>query len=532
MLGLVLIVVGTLGAARIIESKIPMYLQSAVAEKSKGMYQIRFRKIDLSLVKGRCIAENVHLIPDTGNQSKLKERNLTSLFEIRVKKIEMSGLRLLKLLWNEEVHLSKIRVNQPLITRFNFLYTATEKKSIRQQLQAINKRICIDEIMIAGIQYRSVNMYTKRSTWLGNLNFYARKVAFGVSVKQQPHEAFQLAEELRLFGRKITCITNNGLYRLQLAGLDISTKTNRINIDSLYVIPKYTQVQWSRQLKYKRDRYNMFFPQIKAVGVDFYKWLAHGRLRADSLIVNQAVLHVYADKGMMEKTTIATNNFPSLAFQRLTVPLTIKSVFIGNTDIYYKERNPKSGRAGLVFFRGLNGHLLNVSNDRQQLKQDPWIKGQFSTLFLGKPKLTLALDFNMKDTSGAFRYKGTLEGAPASFYNQLLEPISLARAERGYINKVQFNISANRYGAHVETQMTYNTLKVAVLSAESGKLEKKGFLSLFVNWLAIKGDNPPKKGGERIARHYYKHAQEKPFFNLMWKALYSGLKVNLGLPDI
>lgn len=531
---LLVFLISALIAEQIIEDKLPKRLQSAISKESEGLYQIHFGYTKVNLWRGQFIAKNIHLIPDTARNGRLKKGGQTTLFELKAKYISIAGFKLLKLLWHKEINASDVIVSQPIIIQYK-ISSKTEKngKNIRQQLRAIKNKIVIKKITLSGIQYRTIDMQSKKETWLKNINFHASNIKLGQWAKQQDSTRLGLVESFRFYGKKVIYLSNDELYKLQLARLDISTEKNTLGIDSFSVVPKYTEKQWSKTLKYKRDRYDMFFPKIEASGLDLKRWLNEGCLKMDSLVVNQAIIRVYADKGMREKKTMASNNFPSLAFQRLKVPITINNIYIRNTDVYYKELNPKSGRAGLVFFNNLNAHLQHVSNDSLQLKQNPWIKGSFSTFFLGKPKLTLNVDFNMLDTLGAFHYKGVLDGAPASFYNQLLEPITLARAEKGYVNSVRFNITANRYGANVETEMLYNDLKVAVLDASSGKLEKKGFLSLFINWLAIEANNPSKDGKPpRIARHYYKHPQEKTFFNLMWKALYSGLKVNLGLPEI
>ncbi|MEH6304115.1 hypothetical protein RYH73_00610 [Olivibacter sp. CPCC 100613] len=533
-IALLIFLLAILTAKKIVESKLPGSLQSAIRDQSGGLYQIRFGEVKLDLWKGAFIAESVHLVPDTANRKKLKEQGLTTLFEVKAKRIAIGGFQLLKFFWRDELHVSNIVINQPAVIQYTFASVRKKKdKGLRQELQEIKNQIAIKEITLSEIQYRIVDMQTKKSAWLKNINFHASEIQFGQKAKRQDATNVNWIGSFHFYGNNVVYLSGDELYRLRMAHLDISSERNKLLIDSFSIVPNYTEEQWSKTLLYKKDRYAMVFPRIEAFRMGFAEWLNKGYLQADSLIIDRATIQVYADKGMREKTTQASDNFPSLAFQRLGVPLTIKEIFIRNTDVYYKERNPKSGRAGLVFFKQLNARLQHVSNDSLQLQHDPWVKGHFSTFFLGKPKLTLDLDFNVLDTTGAFRYKGTLEGAPANFYNQLLEPVTLARAEDGYVRSVRFSITANRYGAKVETEMLYNDLKVAMLDASSGELQKKGFLSLFVNWLAIKADNPSKKGElPRIAHLYYKHPPEKTFFNLMWKALYTGLKVNLGLPEI
>jgi len=530
---LVLLIVGIAIAGWILERRFPKILTTAVYEKSNGVYRLVFNDLQMDLWRGGLTLEQVHLSPDSSAYHR-QEAKPTKLYDVSLKTIRISGLNIWTLIFSKKVHVQTIEVDQPTILQVNMEAKQPKKDKInwKQQLQQWLPNGKINRFLVKNLQFKAADNLHDASPngWLSRINMDIKQIAIHDTAHRDATTCW-FAKDIRVYGNNIRYISTDGVYQFRLAKMDISTKQQRLTIDSLRVIPTYTETQWSKTLPYKRDRYDMLYPKIEASLIAFKKLETQGRLLLDTLSIIHPVLHIYADKGMPEHTTIASNNFPSLAFQRLALPITVKQINLKHVDIYYKERNPKSGKAGTVIFRQLMGTLKQVSNDTVELKKSPWINCHFSTLFLGQPRLTVDLNFNMLDTAGGFNYQGSLSGAPASLFNQILEPLTLARAEQGYINQIRFDVKANRYGARVKTVMLYRDFKLALLDAESGKLAKKGILSLFINWVAIKRNNPDKVGDPpRMAAHWYAHDQERTFFNLMWKAVYSGLKVNLGLP--
>jgi len=518
-------------AGFVLQYKLPKLLKAAVEKNTEGLYKLTFDNPRVSILRGRLALSNAHLQPDTLVYGKLVNPP-ASLFDLRLKEMDCTGFGIVKFLLTKKIKITNIQLIEPAVIR-RIMFDKKEKKK-GNWLESLPRGLQngkVGHFSVKALRFKTErNKHVNKGGWLENINLDVNNLWLNKKTREDTSYCW-FAKNIRLSGDDVRYTSDDGLYEFRMARLNTSTAEKMLHIDSLLILPKYTEAAWSKSLPYKRDRYDMVYPEIKVKGIGFKQLEQEGRLPVDLLEINKALIRIYADKGMPEHTTIAANNFPSLAFQRLKLPITVKHINLNNADLYYKERNPKSGKAGTVAFKKLNGQLTNVSNDTIQLRQQAWVNCHFTTYFLGKPKLTLDLSFNMRDTTGAFNYKGALTGAPASVYNQILEPLTLARAEKGYIHAIRFAVKANRFGASVKTEMLYNDFKLALLDANSGELQKKGFLSLFINWLAIKSDNPSKKDeAPRIAQHYYEHSQEKTFFNLMWKAVYSGLKVNLGLP--
>ena len=147
--------------------------------------------------------------------------------------------------------------------------------------------------------------------------------------------------------------------------------------------------------------------------------------------------------------------------------------------------------------------------------------------------MNVSINFLLPDNDGAFNYSGTLGGSDARLFNELLEPLALAKVESGRIEKLSFSVKANRFGSTADVQMLYTDLSVNLLKKDGSVLKKRGFLSFLANTFVVKNSNPRKKGEAPLrANVRYEHAQDRSFFNLMWKSIFTGIKDNLGIPDL
>src|SRR5690606_23024012 len=190
-------------------------------------------------------------------------------------------------------------------------------------------------------------------------------------------------------------------------------------------------------------------------------------------------------------------------------------------------------KPGTVFFTQLYGSRHNISNDSTQWKVDPWGESTFKKNFMGKVPSYVSINFLLPDQDGAFNYSRTLELSHALLFNELLEPLALARVESGKIQKLTFSVKANRFGSTANVQMLYSDLKVNLLKKDGSVLKKKGLLSFLANTFVVKNSNPRKAGEAPLrADVKHEHPQDRSFFNLMWKSIFTGIKDNLGIPDL
>jgi hypothetical protein len=136
----------------------------------------------------------------------------------------------------------------------------------------------------------------------------------------------------------------------------------------------------------------------------------------------------------------------------------------------------------------------------------------------------------LNDRNGRFTFSGSMEGFEANKLNVLMEPMGLAKIEKGQVNKVDFDFNGHNYGADGKLTLLYDDLKITLLKKDSSedKFKKKKLASFIAN-IIVKNSNPQGKKPVRVADVHYQRDTNRSFFNLMWKSIYTGVKQTAGM---
>jgi hypothetical protein len=206
------------------------------------------------------------------------------------------------------------------------------------------------------------------------------------------------------------------------------------------------------------------------------------------------------------------------------------TVMIENMNINYTEFNPHTNLKGTIIFKDLNGRIFNVTNDSIALSKNRFANAYLQTYLMGKGKLDIQIGFNLADPLGAFTYKGSLGAMQTGVINALTKPLAMVMTSSGKINSLNFDMRGNLNGAGGTIALRYEDLNVVLMKQdERENFKKMGLISLFANALLLERANPSKDKPLRISKPYYARPKDASFFNLMWKAIFAGLKESVGI---
>jgi len=523
----------------ILQNKLPEMLKSRVYSSSDSLYRIEFADMDVSLLVGSVQLEQVHLIPDTAVFSAIEAQDApANLIDLKSASVRISGVNVLKLIFSKRLNASSLTIDQPDIVLMNMLDTVrvdtAEKKALYARLPEFLKEAQLGVVRVSDLSYveqKKADTTQRKGQWNG-LTFAFERVALD-SLSPQDSNSFWFCQDIRMDSRNVRFASADGMYEFSMGAIRASVRSGDFSVIDFKVIPQYPEIEFSRRLGKQGDRYNFVFAKIGASGINFKALETTGKLDVSGITLEDAELRIFNNKSLPPGGGIVTRNFPHLALQRLDLPVVVDTLSLKNLAVYYKELNPDSGKPGTVFFTQLYGSLHNISNDSTQWKVDPWGKSTFKTNFMGKVPLDVSINFLLPDQDGAFNYSGTLGASDARLFNELLEPLALARVESGKMQKLTFSVKANRFGSTANVQMLYSDLKVNLLKKDGSVLKKKGLLSFLANTFVVKNSNPRKAGEAPLrADVKHEHPQDRSFFNLMWKSIFTGIKDNLGIPDL
>ncbi len=328
-------------------------------------------------------------------------------------------------------------------------------------------------------------------------------------------------------------VTADKMYTIKVDTVRGVVSNKTMLIKGLVLIPMYPDLTFSRKYATQKDRYDLAFKEINFKGVDFIRLHSDGELHAKSVSIGPAKVAIFMNRALPPPSFDKARNYPHNALKRLPIPTLIDTLRLNKIDIAYTEFNPKTSERGTLKLDNLSGNILNVTNDSLRLTTNSHAYANLSTSVMGAGKMHVKIDLNLRDKAASFSYVGHMGNLNLQVLNPLSKSLGLIAIEKGYVQSVDFSISANERGSSGTVKFIYNDLKINILEEnELGQKEKHGFLSFLANTILIKNDNPSKGDPIRIAHITVRRMPQASFFNLMWKSVFTGVKETIGLGNV
>jgi hypothetical protein len=511
-------------------------VRSAVFEKTNGLYTIRYDKMDLDETTGYLRVLNLDIIPDTAMFRRLigEQKNPPVLLRLHIPAITVEGVATPAAMIDKSLKGRKLLIDRATIL---FYYAkhhpdtadAGTQKELYQQLLGNLKEIQADSIDIKHADISFVHMLSGHQTITANdFSIHLRDVWVD-SLHSRDTTRFLFAKHFALSGDTGLVRDRNGLYHYRLGGLSFTTDDALFSVQSVSVEPLLGETAFAQRVGVQSDRFNLDFGGIRLKHLALQR-LIRGDVVADSLLIARASIRVYRDLSYPRPNTTLVKKFPHQLISQLPLVLSVSKCIVRDGSIEYKEKNPKSGYAGRVQFAGASATISNITNERHRLQADPYCHLVFNAAFLGKIPLHAELALQIDAPDGHFRFSGGLQSFDGPVLNPLIEPMGLARIDKGIIHKTSFSFSGNNRGSNGRLTMLYDDLKLTLLKKndDADSLQKKSLASFIAN-IIVKDANPTRSKPVRVADVQYQHDPNRSFFNLMWKSIFTGVKQTVGM---
>ncbi len=324
-----------------------------------------------------------------------------------------------------------------------------------------------------------------------------------------------------LSGDGFSFVTENNRYRMTLGAFDMNNGNATMRIKSFNVKPMLSEEAFSRSLAKQQDVNNIEFNNIELSGIDTRLLIIQRKLEA-AVATLQPNLKIYRDRTVAPDLTSKVGKYPQQLMQTIKFPFSVKKMVIKNGNVAYTEKSDVSKKAGTVFFKNIQGTILNVTNIKELISQNNLLMLDATGSFMGVSKIHTVWKMPLNSANGAFDVSGEAASFNAPALNPMIEPLGMASIKSGNINKLTFKMTGTDYLAKGTSTLLYDNLKVELLKKDSAELKKKGFMSLLTN--ALIKDANPKNGATRNGEINFQRDVTKSFFNLVWKGIFSGIK--------
>jgi hypothetical protein len=511
-------------------------LESAIAEKSKGFYKVKYDNMEIDEIAGFLSVTNMQLSYDTNLYRMAVGMGKTPslLLSIQIPELTVTGVKTPKALLENEIVGSKLEIKNP---RIDIQYTNQGKdsgrhaptKEIYEEILGGLDLIHIDTVLISGAQITTKNLKTGKSA-VEIQDVFIRMIDIKVdSTGHMDDSRYLFAKELSVNAGKVTWASGNKRYKYRLENLSLNSGSRDLTIEKFNMNPTMDEQAFVNSIPTQDDRFDFSFNRVSLRNIDLQK-LFNEVIVSESLVINAASFKVYRDLAIPRDKVNRVGKYPHQVIDDIPLPFKIGKLILSNTFVEYKERNHISRESGKVQFYNVHATINNFTNDKKAIANNNVMTADVTSSFLNKTPLKTHWVFYILHPKGRFNVKGSMGGIDALQLNPLTEPMGPATIKKGKINALEFDLEGHDYGMDGSVKMLYDDLRVAMLEKDKGAKEMdKKFLTSFVANLIIKNENPKNNDDPRVVQVHFDRDTNRSIFHLLWKTIFKGIRETVGI---
>ncbi|SRX53911.1 hypothetical protein [Aequorivita sp. CIP111184] len=491
-------IVGSVSINIILKNKLEKFIQERLPENMARAYD----DIHVESFGGSIVVTNASLI------IKNKEDDLKHTY-ISVEKLKISNISYWDYLFNDEIHVKAISLENPKIAYYKDKMTAS-KDTVRKPVARIYKPIIIDRVQIKNTKFAiydkekdSTKIYTSGLT----VEVTGVRVDNETAIRKIPFDYKDFEAKSDTVFVKVSPYEN-------LTVEDFSIKNHNAIFKNLLLKTKYSKKELSRIITKERDHYDLSLESLSIAAFDF--GFNHNRFFAKSKQVSLKApfLEIYRDKLVADDRTIKP--LYSKMLRDLPFELTVDSLTIADAKIKYEERQKEENMGGSINFENLNAAISNVSNTYKSPQET---KLKITADFMDKTPISADWSFDVQNPQDQFIFKAEVGALNADKMNSFTEPNLKVKLE-GNTNKTYFTIDGNNETSKTDMKINYSDFKVTILQKDGKRKNKllSAIANIFISKDSEKKNEHFREGSADAIRN-----KNQSVFNFLWISLKNAL---------
>lgn len=492
-----------MGSYFLVQAKVKKLIQ----EKASASGILQYNGLELSLWKGDISFNNATL------SYKLTEQN--KCLEASSPKISMEGISWLQLIIAKKLQVDELYLFSPII---NFKTLPQKDSLLNIPDTTTAEGLAAVEVQHIHISDGSFLFFKNEKDSIAAMQMDTFNLDFmGIHISENA----PVIEDATCTFKGLSFQTEKNLQRILIQQISFNKKDSLLEIVGLKAVPQFDKTAFFQQIKYKRARLNLDFPTVRMIGWDFEKMLDK-MLVARKMQVSDMSLQVMVNQNMQPDP----NGYKLLvqeALAKAPFSITLDSILVEDGKLLLEVMGPGKTESGSLRFDPVEGYATNITNDSTRIAELKLMELEAIGWIDGKHQVSNHFWFDLASPSQVFTFKGKLTDMPFSGLNSFLRPCANVRFDGGQINRMDFEVNADKYRAYGNLNIQYENLDFAILNDDR---EEKRILSKLVNLLFIKEDS--KEGSEdfKESNIYVKRDTTRSFFNYWWEAIQSGIKAS------
>lgn len=515
-------------------------IQNTLIDASDSLYQVDFKNIGVNILTGTVNVDSIFIRPNLKVYQEMKKKGTApeNIFELKVTKLILKKVNPVKVYRYRKLEIRDITIQEPSLKVYyarlkNKKEKAEDYRTAFERIKSVLKELKVGTLFLADVDFKYVDQSLKipRTISLSRMNIRMTDILID-SLSQKDSTRMFSTKDIQAEINDYVYATPDSMYHLDIKHAYLSTQKRQFVVSGIGLIPRYSDMAFSNQFDVQQERYQFLFDSVLVDKINFDKLIESRTVSTSSVQVLNGDFSVFLNRDKPKKNIDKGKNFPQLALKRVGWGINADTVLFKNINVSYTEYNPKTESKGTVVFSDLKGSINNVTNDSVSLLKNHLTNADLEAQLMGKGDLKIHFTFDLTDPLASFSYQGSLGSMNASVINPIAKPLAMLMTSSGKINSMDFDFTGNLKGAGGTLKLNYSDLNLVLMKrGERDQFKKMGLISLFANALLVEAANPSGNQPLRVVHPYYKRSDGASFFNLMWKAIFSGVKQSVGITE-
>ncbi len=513
IIGLLVLVVLGFGAIFYMEKWLSANLPSIVNQNENRNYDILFEDVDIRIFRGSIDFQNIMIVP--------LNDSLPTHVNGSVRKIRMSGVKIMELVFDKKVNITELRMEEPsfrLIRNDSTGRPAETSKAFQDLFRDIVSRGVIENFVL---EDGTAELYIQKDTLVRfgqftDLNILAEGLKTD-SVTVMNTVPFQVDNIHTSLKNLQIQVSENQLFKM--GELDFNYKDREFAFRDMSLKFKEPWTEEVKKMDVQLDMIEFDLKELKIISINtnsdpFGLWT----VIADKIVLDSLVFHDGRDKNIPRPPDVVKERIEEL-IESIPFPVELDTLQIINSEISYSEIPRGKSEPGTIFFKELNAMILNVySIDSAQRDGELVIEADTKLNGVGAMKVTLKVPYN----SGTFNLLATLGPMDMAKLNPTLEFMASVKIGSGKLRGMVLEMEADAYKSRNRFTIDYQDLEIDLSKMSDDGVEKKNAVLSKIASLAINRDNLPGTKNYRIPAYTTIRNRYRSPFNLIWLSAKDG----------
>lgn len=277
------------------EPLVERYLKKQVAEQTDGLYQLQLDELDLSLRNWGATLHGLHLYPDTAvhRQQKEKGQASPSLFEVQSPKLEITGINLRALIFNDRLAIGKVAAERPTITHLHDASVAKESAQDSRGGGGLEEvRIREIDLQEASYRYQLLGEQGRPQHDIPQLSLQVQELQLDLQAQGDISRMFQ-ADGLDLDIRRYTYQAPDSVYTIRVGRFTYASGEQELKAQHIDVQPNLQANAALPQDQAHRTLYRFSSPLFAIQGLDVASAWEKKDLQLDQLLLERGSLQLH-----------------------------------------------------------------------------------------------------------------------------------------------------------------------------------------------------------------------------------------------